>query len=217
MAHLTDDLAHAPPLTLGARVSCTARSLPMGLGAVFLLSMTLATPYAKSQQPPTCSSEPRLPTAPGTFGARPGSILSPGHRRSVHSLLSPPRLLPRCPPEVELELDVPPPSSQLQRAVLVPNRPRGPKAPDKPIRNRSYKPTTIRPGKSTGDALRSTARTQRALTAIGIPPDRIDGVLSNKTTHSIQSYQALLGAPTTGRLTKGQRELLWELSAAAKK
>ncbi len=75
----------------------------------------------------------------------------------------------------------------------------------------------MRAGKSAGEALRSTARTQRALTAIGIPPDRIDGVLSNQTTHSIQSYQALLGAPKTGRLTKGQRELLWELSAAAKK
>ena len=79
------------------------------------------------------------------------------------------------------------------------------------------RPAMKRTGKPTGDALRSTARTQRALTAIGFPPDRIDGVVSRKTTRSIQSYQALLGAPKTGRLTKGQRELLWELSAATKK
>ncbi len=212
MAHLGDDLAQVPISALRSPVP--RGQYHAGLGMVFLASMIAATPNAKSQNPPTCRTEPLLPTAPGTFGARPGSILSPGHRRSVHSLLSPPRALPRCPPEAEFEPDVqPPPPSQLHRALVVPNLPKTLKPRD----DRVDQPIRKRAGRTTGERLGSTARTQQALVAIGIPPDRTDGVLSNKTTDAIASYQALLGAPTTGRLTKGQRELLWELSAAAKK
>ena len=211
MATFGDDLAHVsrPTLRPGAP---TSRSIyRAGMGVVVLAAMTVAAPSAKSQAAPTCRTEPLLPTAPGTFGARPGSILSPGHRRSVHSLLSP-RDLPRCPPVTRLELDVPPPS-QLQRVLVVPDQPRKTRSRVEPV----VRIVPKRASKAATDALGSTARTQRALAAIGLPLDRTDGVLSNETTSAIQSYQSLLGAPKTGRLTKGQRELLWELSAAAKK
>lgn len=219
MAHIPDDLVRISQSAFHAKTSDIPLHRPMHVSAVFLLCIIIAAPNARSQEPPNCGSEPYLPTAPGTFGARPGSILSPGHRRSVHSLLSPPRYDPRCPPEPAYELDVPPPPQWQQAPLAVPRPKRAklrvdvvPKRTDKPAPKRAAKWI----GKPAGEALRSTARTQRALTAIGLPPDRIDGVLSSKTTHSIQSFQARLGAPTTGRLTKGQRELLWELSAATK-
>ena len=213
IAHLGDDLAQVPVSALRSPAPVPRGQYHAGLGIVFLSSMIVARPHANSENPPTCRTKPLLSTAPGTFGARPGSILSPGHRRSAHGLLSPPRASPRCPPEAEFELDVAPQPSQLHRALVVPSLPKKLKPRDA----RVDQPATKRAERTAGEALGSTARTQRALVAIGLPPDRTDGVLSNKATDAIQSYQALLGAPTTGRLTKGQRELLWELSAAAKK
>lgn len=182
-----------PSLTLSFATWCHCTALCIGSMATLIAE----TQIADSAERTRCEEydEHRFgPKSPVQFGARPGSLLSPGFRRPLRVLLPPPRSLSRCHRAREMERSIPPPPMRLFRTTLPP--------PRKRIRQ------------DVRETLPSITRTQQALARIGADPGRTDGVPSSETTKAIHFYQKLLGAPATGRLTKDQRELLWEFRSA---